>query len=332
MDLNFINDKALEKLKEQDCQLVSTPEKLQELISFVQKEYDQWIPREVQKGGLPLCDRSIAAALFGYNFVKQHSTNCSSILNFGDTEVHVTIDQYKYLTLAYDSFDELRQDNPFMQYMNGFLKKDDGGTVLILKANEEYRAGLFFYTGCELAFREQWDIAVQEAEENNLSMSDVISSSEITEELRAKLLELRPDALTEALSKVDTFVDEKDPAYLVGTTGGMNIGVYDLFKGQINGVDVTYIRCYCPSTDRMFLLGAENIYTTAKDAIGSLCRVPRKLRDSIRYIQRQGEVFSLVLDDETTQMVEAGVYTKEELNDLVPMSGEEYFSKMRYEY
>ena len=35
----------------------------------------------------------------------------------------------------------------------------------------------------------------------------------------------------ESLNEVDTYVDKKEK-YLQGTTGGMNIGVYTLFKGN----------------------------------------------------------------------------------------------------
>jgi hypothetical protein len=100
------------------------------------------------------------------------------------------------------------------------------------------------------------------------------------------------------LKEVDTYVDKKNKKYLEGTTGGMNVGVYTLFKGVINEEEVAYIRCFCPSTDRMFFLGVNPEHNNAKDAIASLYRVPKKLRSHIKYIQRQGERFSTVFDKE----------------------------------
>jgi hypothetical protein len=95
--------------------------------------------------------------------------------------------------------------------------------------------------------------------------------------------------LSDNMKEVDTYVDKKDPKYLVGTTGGMNIGVYTLFKGIVNGFNVAYVRCYCPSTDRMFFLGVEPDTRNAKDGIASLYRIPRMLENHIEAIHRQGK-------------------------------------------
>ena len=86
----------------------------------------------------------------------------------------------------------------------------------------------------------------------------------------------------DSLKEVNTFVDKKDERYLEGTTKGMNVGVYTLFKGQINNTDIAYVRCYCPSTDRMFFLGVNSEHNNAKDAISSLYRVPRKLKQQLK--------------------------------------------------
>lgn len=140
------------------------------------------------------------------------------------------------------------------------------------------------------------------------------------------------------LKEVDTYVDKKDDKFLEGTTRGMNIGVYTLFKGCIDGVslededfiELAYIRCYCPSTDRMFFLGVAPKYTNAKDAIASLYKVPEKLSPHIKYINRQGERFSTILTDEGKKIRKE--MTPEEWSDLTSITGEEYFSLMRYEY
>lgn len=132
------------------------------------------------------------------------------------------------------------------------------------------------------------------------------------------------------LKEVDTYTDKKAEEYLEGTTKGMNIGVYTLFKGRINETEVSYVRCYCPSTDRMFYLGVEPSNKNAKDAIASLYRVPRKLKNHIKYINRQGERFSTIFDEEGTKILKT--LSKEDVADTVTISGDEYFNYMRYEY
>jgi hypothetical protein len=136
--------------------------------------------------------------------------------------------------------------------------------------------------------------------------------------------------LSENLTETDTFVDKKNQEYLEGTTKGMNVGVYTLFKGSIGEIQLAFVRCYCPSTDRMFFLGVNPENTNAKDAIASLYRVPKSLVNEIKYIQRQGERFSTVFTDKGNQMLKT--LSKEELADLVSISGDKYFSLMTYEY
>ena len=135
--------------------------------------------------------------------------------------------------------------------------------------------------------------------------------------------------LSTYMKKVDTYVDEKDAKFLINTKG-MNVGLYDLFKGQVGSIELSAIRCYCPSTDRMFFLFCENTYNNAKDAIGSLCRIPRKLKDELLYLQRQGERFSAVWT-ENGKIIKTTMTTKD-YQDVVPLSGNEYFAKMRFEY
>ena len=136
--------------------------------------------------------------------------------------------------------------------------------------------------------------------------------------------------LSSHLKEVDNFVDKKDEKYLEGTTKGMNVGVYTLFKGGYGEVELAFVRCYCPSTDRMFFLSVDPVNNNAKDAIASLYRIPSKVKGEIKYIQRQGERFSTVLTDKGNDIISK--LSKEEVSDLVSISGEEYFSKMRYEF
>jgi hypothetical protein len=138
------------------------------------------------------------------------------------------------------------------------------------------------------------------------------------------------DFLGSSLNQIDTYIDKKADELMEGTTRGQNIGVYTLYTGKILNEDVGYVRCYCPSTDRMFFLGVEPIYTSAKDAIASLYRVPKKLKTHIKYIQRQGERFSTVFTDAGKTLMEK--MTPDEFEDMISITGDEYFGKMRYEY
>jgi hypothetical protein len=137
---------------------------------------------------------------------------------------------------------------------------------------------------------------------------------------------------SDALKEVDTYVDKKDGKYLEGTTKGMNVGVYTLFKGSLNGYDLAYVRCYCPSTDRIFFLGVDPENTNAKDAIGSLYQVPKILKKNIISISRQGEKFSTIFDKKTTEKLENGEFKEKDLRDYVSITGDEYFRLMTYEF
>jgi hypothetical protein len=135
---------------------------------------------------------------------------------------------------------------------------------------------------------------------------------------------------SEYMKEVDTFVDKKNAKFLEGTTGGMNVGVYTLFKGEINNEQIAYVRCYCPSTDRMFFLGVENKHNNAKDAIASLYRVPRKLVDHIESINRQGERYSTIFTQDGNKILSS--LSKEDVADLASVTGNKYFSLIKYEY
>ena len=127
------------------------------------------------------------------------------------------------------------------------------------------------------------------------------------------------------LKEVNTYVDKKESKYLEGTTKGMNVGAYTLFKGNINGVNIAYVRCYCPSTDRMFFLGVNSEHTNAKDAIASLYRVPKKLCNEIKAINRQGERYSTNFTTNGLSLLKS--MSKEDIEDLVSISGDNYFKK-----
>lgn len=140
------------------------------------------------------------------------------------------------------------------------------------------------------------------------------------------------DFMRDNLKQVDSFVNDTKNEYLEGTTRSNRIGVYTLFKGQINAVNIAYVRCYCPSTDRMFFLGVEPSYDSAKDAIASLYRVPTILKNNIVSISRQGEKFSTIFDDDITYKLENGEFSNDELQRYSSLSGNDYFKLMTYEF
>jgi len=138
--------------------------------------------------------------------------------------------------------------------------------------------------------------------------------------------------ISDNLSEVDTFTDKKSEKYLIGTTRGMNIGVYTLFKNSPSSKlpPIAFVRCYCPSTDRMFFLSVHPDNKNAKDAIASLYRVPKKLVKEIKNIARQGERFSTIFTDRGLSILKQ--LSESEVSDLIPITGDEYFSKMTYEF
>ena len=137
------------------------------------------------------------------------------------------------------------------------------------------------------------------------------------------------DFIGSILNEVDTYIHKKEDKYLEGTTQGMNIGVYTLMKGDLDNNTIAYVRCFCPSTDRMFYLGVQESHTNAKDAIASLYRVPKKLVNHIVRILRQGERYSTVFDEEGTKMLKE---QSVDFGNCVPISGDKYFKLITYEY
>ena len=80
----------------------------------------------------------------------------------------------------------------------------------------------------------------------------------------------------------------------------------------------------------MFFLSVDPINTNAKDGIASLYRVPKKLDHEIKSISRQGERFSTVFTKKGNEMLKS--LPKEDISDLIHISGDRYFSLMNYEF
>jgi hypothetical protein len=191
--------------------------------------------------------------------------------------------------------------------------------------------GFHYVSGCGIS-----EELFEKLKTDSLTVSDFLSESneEVKSAIISYIQQTKGDAgimtfFSEHLKEVDTYTDIKSEEMMLGTTNGQNIGVYTLFKGELNGIDVAYVRCFCPSTDRMFFLGVHPDNTNAKDAIASLYQVPVNLREKIVSISRQGEKFSTIFDDETTAMLESGSI---DIGEYVSLSGDDYFRLMSYEY
>jgi hypothetical protein len=166
-------------------------------------------------------------------------------------------------------------------------------------------------------------------------------TKESNEEIKAAVLAYFTDKfgseytymfLKQHLKEVDTYKDIKSEEYLKNTVNSMELGVYTLFKGTVGDMELAYVRCYDYSSDRIFFLGVEPNIDNAKDAVASLCRVPAKLKPHLLSMSRQGEIFSFNFNEEGTNMLINKVLSEMDMNDLVPLTGDEYFSKMRFEY
>jgi len=137
------------------------------------------------------------------------------------------------------------------------------------------------------------------------------------------------DWMSDNLKSVDTYTHDRTKEYNPSAVG-QNVGVYTLFRGEIEGVPVKYVRCYCPSTDRRFFLGVPPEIANAKDGIAHLCRIPASLKDKIKSISRQGERYSFTFDAVTTKKLEQDGC--EDVDNLVSLTGDEYFKLLTYEY
>jgi len=80
----------------------------------------------------------------------------------------------------------------------------------------------------------------------------------------------------------------------------------------------------------MFFLGVDSIHKTAKDAIASLYRIPSKLKTHIKSISRQGERFSTILTEEGKSILKS--MSEDEISNNSTLTGEKYFSLIKYEF
>ena len=101
---------------------------------------------------------------------------------------------------------------------------------------------------------------------------------------------------------------EYDVVYETHQVNGEKLGLED---------NVYALRCWCTSTDEEHWLWIEDEY---KDdplaAVASTCRVHKSVKDQIKEIKRQGDIFLVELNDDVTP---------EENEEMVPLTTDEYF-------
>lgn len=137
------------------------------------------------------------------------------------------------------------------------------------------------------------------------------------------------DKFKDVLTKKDEYIHNKDGVYMIGTTGNKLLNYYARWTGVINENKCTFIQCYCPSTDRLFFLSTENL-VSVKDCVASLLEFPKSIKEFITGINRQGEIYSLMFDDNNLEKVNKLLSNSNQ--EMTFFSGDEYFDLLRYEY
>lgn len=155
-------------------------------------------------------------------------------------------------------------------------------------------------------------------------MGQYYNGDELNHEQRAALFTSREISLSlkNVLNLLDTYVDKRDAD---------NHKMYRLYKSNPGflGVDepIQFVNCFCPSTDREFMLPCDGSVTNAKDAVASLLRVPVDLKPHIVEMHRQGEIFVVKYDIKDTDPS----FKKKAKSKREPFTGEEYFKLLSFE-
>jgi hypothetical protein len=126
------------------------------------------------------------------------------------------------------------------------------------------------------------------------------------------------------LELVDTYIDKRD---------ANKHKMYRLYKTNKEfttalGLDdnVSYVNCFCPSTEREFLLPCAT-NKSAKEAVASLMMVPKGLIPHIKEFARQGEIYPVCWDLD----VESDEFKRLAATERVAMTGDDYFGKLTFE-
>ena len=274
-----------------------------------------------------------------YTFSSYGNSSDFSLLAFYDymdnvLNLNLNMDLEKWYNWSQSSFLSIQLDGLcIVSKFPNFISRNDSNDLHSLEGfaisfNDGY--GINYINGKYLPL----DVFT-EIKNNNYSLEKFLK--EQNEEIKSAAIEMMQlvngDSFLvrffgDNLKEADVYVDKKEEKYLEGTTKGMKIGVYALYKGNINGNNIAYVQCYCPSTDRMFFLGVEPHHNNAKDAIASLYRVPTIVKDEIKSISRQGERFFTAFTDKGYDKLKSS----SEIKEYSTISGDEYFSKMTYEF
>lgn len=237
---------------------------------------------------------------------------------FNGTNITVKMDEEGVRTCktVFGSFEDFTAACEDVRVFELLAIKDSNGKHRI-DAFQEFEGKemqvLFFTVGAYYFIEQMWELV------DEYTIDEVMDTQKVvTTEQRAMCL---------AVPKIARQLDKKLKQHGETYVEPRDNGTYTLFKGKLEGTDVTYVRCFCPSTDRIFMLSCENKYDNPKEAIASLCMIPKDVVGDIETISRQGEIFlaTFCCDTETDEF-------KQKLKSTpVSLTGEQYFSKLVYE-
>jgi len=328
MNFKYSIEVADKLLKEQQIDFDFSTLDLEGLHARAVEHVNKYFTDEIREI-VPFDERGFGALLFLYvTCRKLPNENTSLSVPYGPTTINIDKGNLPHIFQYFNTFEEFVEFAPEVKYYNNVtqlvdIEGKDYKIPLVDALDKDFQSSMYMYTGCWLHME---DFFAECKDKRSEYDEDQAIISIKNEEVKALVLELNPGLLTKHLTLTHTYIDEKEHKI------SDRIGVYDLFLGTIRGVDVSFVRCYCPTTDRMFLLETEVGHTTAQDAIASLCRFPSVLRDRIKEVRRNGEVFHFTTDEGVIEEIKEGKYSEEDLNNLnAYFTGEEYFSLLKFE-
>lgn len=278
-------------------------------------------------------DSFLRAAMAGANIALNNKVGIELSTDH-DTRVTVRLQEFAGHLKAVMNWEELQiRASSYFNVKDAYLEKMDSSDGKSKSSYEIYddhtnehgnptSSGVYVPIGVLSITKHIWDTA------------ETVENTELlkveNEEVKSLLLSLKQELLTQYLTKVDSYVDKKTEEWMqrFDYPNPKTIGVYDLFSGNLSNVKMNYLRCYCTSTDRMFLLGVPDTINNAKDAAGWLCQYPSQLEGHIVSVNRQGEIYNIELTEEGKRIKEAPDFDP---TKTVPMTGDMYFSLLDYE-
>jgi hypothetical protein len=313
-----------EQLGEGNSPLVYDEQSIDALVQRAKQHIDDFFPSDELKEFVGLTDEGIGMLLFGYYYSKHvEDNNMSYLVPFGPTTTFVSKGDIHHIFYYFSTFKSFVDHCPDVRYYETLFKDTTDGKKKVYQSIEpEYKDSILIYTGMFLTMEDIYN----ESKTKEYNPESVLTQR-ISEEIKGIVLEFNPSLISKALKKIDTYVNKKETS-----KSSTYVGVYDLFTGKLNDVDVSFVRCYCPSTDRMFMLETETGFTKAEDAIASLAKFPSVLKDKINGIRRNGEVFHFEMSQEDIDLVKRGRYPEDKIKELDGFfSGKEYFEMLKFE-